>query len=247
MNTTWRKCAAASALALCVTPALADDDEGNFAMAFRTPASGPGAIAATAPGSPVTLQTDFLRMEALVKWDGPPNRGGLIVYNGHGCCSGWGILLLGDNDGPAFAHKLSVLAGGITVGVAEVTLPVGVWTQVAMERRGQVVTLTLRGTGKKDPTQTFDLGIIPVNPLGVDNRPVGGGQTVRTTEKLTIGENFNGIIDDVKIRTLDTKQTVESFRFNKVTGFTAVGKNGAALDLQSANWIGIPGDDHDDD
>jgi hypothetical protein len=228
------------ALSLCVAPAFADDD-GNFALAFK---GSPG-LASTAPGSPVTLQIDDLRLEAMAKWSGPPSRSGVFVYNGHGCCSGWGILWLGDDAG-SDANRLAVLAGGIVVQTAPISLPAGKWTRVVMERRAGVVTLTVGGNGKKDPGQVFDLGYIPVNPLGVDNRPITGG-TVRTTEKLSIGENFNGLIDDVKIRTLDTKQTVESFRFNEVTGFIATGKNGSVLNLTTAAWIFVDDDDDHDD
>jgi hypothetical protein len=191
----------------------------------------------------VTLQTDNLRLEALVKWSGPPSRSGLLVYNGHGCCSGWGILWLGDDAGPD-ANKLSVLAGGIIVQTAPVSLPAGKWTRVAMERRAQVVTLTVGGTGEHDPAQVFNLGVIPVNPLGVDNRPVAGG-TVRTTEKASVGENFNGLVDDVKFRTLDTKQTIESWKFDDVTGFTATGSKGHVLNLETATWMAVDGEGDD--
>lgn len=245
-TTLWQSFGILAASLLGIAPVLADDhSHGDFAMAFK---GNPG-IAATAPGSPLTLQTDNIRMEALVMWAGPPNQGGVIVYNGHGCCSGWGILLFGDADG-ADAHKLGVLAGGVTIVSAPVTLPVGEWTRVVMERRGQDVTLSVGGTGKHDPVQTFDLGIIPVNPLGVDNRSVTGG-TVRTTEKLSVGENFNGLIDNVAVRTLDTNQTLDSWRFNDVTGFIATGSQGHVLNLQSAEWIDIShdqgvADDRDD-
>jgi hypothetical protein len=227
---------------LCAASAFADDhSHGNFALAFK---GSPG-LSSTAPGSPVTLQTDDLRLEAMVKWAGPPSRSGVMVYNGHGCCSGWGILWLGDDAG-ADANKLSVLAGGITVQVAPASLPVGKWTRVVMERRAQVVTLTVGGTGKRDPAQVFNLGVIPVNPLGVDNRPVTGG-TVRTTEKASIGENFNGLIDDVKFTSLIPKLTIESWRFNDVTGFIAQGSKGHVLNLETAAWIDASDDDDDGD
>ena len=243
MGTLWHSfgIVAASSL-LGIVPAFADQQpHGDFAMAFQ---GSPG-LASTAPGSPLTLQTDNLRMEALVMWAGPPNQGGVIVYNGHGCCSGWGILLLGDADG-ADAHKLAVLAGGVTIVTAPVTLPVGEWTHVVMERRAQDVMLSVGGTGKHDPVQTFDLGIIPANPVGVDNRPVAGG-TVRTTEKLSVGENFNGLVDNVAVTALDTNETLDSWRFNDVTGFIATGSQGHVLNLQSAEWIDISHDQGVDD
>ena len=51
---------------------------------------------------------------------------------------------------------------------------------------------------------------------------------------------------DVKVRTLDTKQTLESWRFNDVTGFIAKGSKGTVLNLQTAAWIDVS-DDEDDD
>ena len=249
MNMNWRGLAAASALGLCITSVFADDGGGKFALAFRSPTnfatSAPGSLAATAPGSPITLQTDNIHLEALVNWGGLPARGGLLVYNGHGCCSGWGLLLLGDNSGPD-AGKIAILAGGITVATSPFVLPVGSWTHVSADRVAGDVTVTVQGTGKHDKPQTFDLGFIFANPLGVDNRPVAGG-TVRTTERFSVGDSFNGIIDNVKMSTLDTRQTVDSWTFKKVTGFSAVGQNGNALDLQSANWIDISGQFGDDD
>lgn len=242
MNTLHRGFGISLTLMLCAASAYAHDSDGNFALAFQGTT---GVVTATAPGSPVTLQNDNLRMEAMVKWAGPPSKSGMLVYNGHGCCSGWGILWLGDAEG-ADANKLAVLAGGITVVSAPVSLPVGKWAHVVMERRAQVVTLTVDADGKHTPAQVFNLGVIPSNPLGVDNRPVTGG-TVRTTEKLTLGENFNGLIDNVKIRTLDTKQTVDSWKFDDVTGFTATGSKGNVLNLQASAWIDVSDDEDDDD
>lgn len=241
MGTVLRGFYISSALMLCVASAFADDGGGNFALAFKGDLD---ALAATAPGSPITLQTDSLRMEALVKQAGPLAQSGVLVYNGHGCCSGWGILMLGAETG-GDVNKIAVLAGGIVVATSPITLPVGTWTRVAMERNAQVVTLTVSGTGKHDPVQTFNFGVIPVNPIGVDNRPVAGG-TVRTTEKASIGEKFNGLIDDVRFRALDTKQAIETWRFNDVAGFITTGKNGAVLNLKNAAFIDLSEDDVED-
>ena len=212
--------------------ALAHGNDGDFALAFKgtNPAS-----TSTAPGSPLTLQSDNLRLEAMVMAAGPQLQGGLLVYNGSGCCSGWGILLQGNEAGPD-ANKLAVLAGGVTVVPAPVSLPVGKWTRVVMERRAGVVTLTVGGNSRRNPAQVFDLGVVPANPLGMAQS---------ATERFTLGQNFNGLIDDVKVRTLDTKKTVESFGFNDVTGYTSKGKNGAILDTSGSSWVDV--DDDDDD
>ena len=246
MRTPLRAFAVASVMALSIASAFADDDaHGNFALQFRSPTTlgtnPAGAIATTANGSPVTLQNDDLEMEALVKWSGRPARSGMIVYNGHGCCSGWGILLMGDDQAPFHRGKLAVLAGGVTVEVSAAQLPVGEWARVRMERRSGIVTIGVRGSGKHDDEQLYNLGFIHSNPLGVDNRPVVGG-TVRTTERLTVGENFNGYIDDVTIRTL-AGTTIEYFGFNHPSGFIAVGDMGKVLNLQSAAWTNLF--DHD--
>jgi len=246
MRTSLRGLAIASVLALSVASAFADDDaHGNFALQFMSPktlgTNPAGALAATAPGSPVTLQNDDLEMEALVKWDGLPSRTGLLLYNGHGCCSGWGILIMGSDQAPSVRGKLALLAGGIDVIVAPASLPAGEWTRVRMERRSGVVTLGITGSGKHDQEQLYNLGFVVSNALGVDNRPVTGG-TVRTTEKLTVGDNFNGLIDDVTIRTLGG-DTVESWGFNHPSGFVAVGSMGKVLSLQTAAWTDLF--DHD--
>jgi hypothetical protein len=209
-----------------------NNNDGDFALAFKgtNPAS-----TSTAPGSPVTLQTDNLRLEAMVKAAGPQINGGLLVYNGSGCCSGWGILLQG-NEAGIDANKLSVLAGGIVVAASPASLPVGKWTRVVMERRAGVVTLTVGGNSRRNPAQEFNLGVVPANPLGM---------AMGATERFTLGQNFNGLIDDVKVRTLDTRKTVESFSFNDVTGYTSKGKYGAILDTSGSSWIDV--DDEDDD
>jgi len=246
MRASIRGFAVATALAMSIASAFADDDaHGNFALQFKsppTPGSAPGALAATAPGMPVTLLNDDIEMQARVKWAGRPARSGLIVYNGHGCCSGWGLLLMGE-DQPAFQRgKLGVLAGGIVVAVSDADLPAGEWATVRVERRSGIVTIGVRGSGKHDGEQLYNMGFIFANALGVDNRPLGGGQTVRTSERLTIGENFNGLIDDVTLRTL-AGETIESFGFNQPSGFIATGSMGAVLSLQTAAWTDLF--DHD--
>src|ERR1700733_12718512 len=84
---------------LVVAHADGDRARRDFALGFSE------AAGSSATG-PAIGRLDNLRMEALVKWNGPSANGGLIVYNGNGCCNGWGILLHGTNDGGNFVGKL---------------------------------------------------------------------------------------------------------------------------------------------
>ena len=124
-------------------------------------------------------------MEALVKWDGPSTNGGVLVYNGNGCCNGWGILLFGMNDGANLAGKIGMLAGGVTIAQSPFTLPVGRWQLIRVESNGQLVTLSFPGATHEGPVYSF--GIVPRNSLNAG-----------APSSLTISEHFNGVIDNVR-------------------------------------------------
>jgi hypothetical protein len=64
MSKLWNGFVISSALSLCVASAFADDNgQDNFALAFK---GSPG-LASTAPGAPLTLQDNELRLEATVR------------------------------------------------------------------------------------------------------------------------------------------------------------------------------------
>jgi hypothetical protein len=205
--------------------AHADGDRGrkDFALGFSE------AAGSSATG-PAIGRLDNLRMEALVKWNGPSANGGLIVNNGNGCCNGWGILLHGTNDGGNFVGKLAILAGGVTIVESSYTLPVGRWQLIRVESNGQLVTLSFPGAVHEGPVYSF--GVVPRNGLNV-------GQP----STLTIGEHFNGVIDNVRFTSLDTPNTtLEWFRFNEGRGITTTGVNGTVLNLTGTTWVRLDND-----
>ena len=200
--------------------------------------SNPTTTAHTA--GPVTSQTDNLRLEATVKWLGPSNPGSLIVYNGNGCCSGWGILVFSSNDTPA--NAVAVLAGGVTIVPSTITLTPNKWQHVTMDRVNQNVTLTVTDVGDdgRNSTQTADLGIVPVNFVGFLRPAV-----------TYVGDAFNGFIADAKITDLGSSNVIDSWDFThgsgtsgKLTLFAvaaASGSNGNVLNLTSPIAAQVPG------
>ena len=234
MNQTRHRLAGTILLvALAAVTILADSDKASL---LCTPTS----TAATT--GVVTTQLDDLRLEATVKWLGPSTPGSLIVYNGHGAVSGWGILLFGSSDTPP--NAISVLAGGVTIVSSPLTLTPGRWQHIQMDRVSQVVTMTLQdvaGDGDDHDhghgaVQTYSFGVIPANPVG------GVYSSIEGTD---VGNAFNGFIRDARVETLNgTPAVVESWRFTEGTPFgrltlfgpTATGVNGHVLHLQNVSW-----------
>ena len=209
------------------TSARSQDDERNFALQFNA------VNGSIATGAPIN-RTDNLRMEALVRYDGPSANGGVLIYNGNGCCNGWGLLMYGTNQG-SNAGRLAILAGGVTVQDSQqsLTLPVGVWQRVRVESRGQRVTLSFPG---KDPGPVFSFGTVPRNDLNFE-----------APSSVTVGQGFNGLIKDVRFTSLDTPNTLlEFWRLNEGTGSTATGVNGGLLNLTNTTWVRVPRHDNDD-
>jgi hypothetical protein len=212
-----------------------DDDQSSLLCAPASSAVTPGVV---------TTQLDNLRLEATVKWLGPANAGSLLVYNGSGSVSGWGILLFGSNDSPP--NVISVLAGGVTIVSSPLTLTAGQWQHIQMDRIGQVVTVLLEDVGGDDDhhdrdhghhhAQTFSFGVIPANPVG--------GQFT-SIEGTNVGTAFNGFIRDANVTTLGTPDVVvESWDFTKGTPFgpltvfgpAATGINGHTLTTKNVSW-----------
>lgn len=218
-------------LAFVAVPLFADSPKISMLSSPQTTARTPG---------PVTGQTDNLPLEATVKWLGPSSVGSLIVYNGNGCCSGWGILVFGSADTPA--NAVGVLAGGVTIVPSTITLTPNKWQHVTMDRVGQAVTLTVSDVGDDGDhsTQTASLGVVPVNFIGFLRPAV-----------TYVGDAFNGFIAEAKITSLSGTPTVidswdfthGSGTFGKLTlftGATATGSNGNVLNLTSAWAAQVP-------
>jgi hypothetical protein len=227
----WRRLAlAVLVFVLVAASAIADDHSSKEFALLCTSASHPR----TAAGAPVTTQIDNLRLDATVKWLGPSTVGSLILYNGHGAVTGWGILVLPSTD-PS-ANALSVLAGGIVVAPSPIVLPVGKWQRIRMDRVNQIVTVSVRGVDDDEPPQTYSFGGIGVNPVG---------GFFSSIEQTLVGDAFNGFVETARIQTLDASRTViESWSFEHGTvsgryelfGPTATGTKGHVLNLQNASW-----------
>lgn len=209
--------------------ARSDENRRSFALQFNA-ASG-----SIATGAPIN-RTDNLRMEALVRYDGPSDNGGVLLYNGNGCCNGWGLLLYGNNDPTHAPGTLAILAGGVTIqdSVQPLTLPVGVWQRVRLESRGQRVTLSFPGIDGSGPA--FSFGTVPRNNLNFE-----------AASSVIVGQGFNGLIRDVRFTSLDTPNTVlEFWPFNEGTGSIATSVEGAVLNLTNTSWVRVPRDDNDE-
>ena len=218
-------------LIACFTNARSqeDKDKKNFALQFNA------ATGSIATGAPIN-RTDNLRMEALVRYDGPSANGGVLIYNGHGCCNGWGLLVYGTNPDPNAAGRLAILAGGINFFDSQqsLTLPVGVWQRIRIESRGQLVTLSFPG---KDPGPVFSFGIVPRAALNSG-----------ASSSVTVGQGFNGLIRDVRFTSLDTPNTVlEFWRLDEGMGNIATGVNGGVLNLTNTSWVQLSGEEHNND
>jgi hypothetical protein len=211
--------AVACALVACSYATLRADYH-NFAVQFS---AANGSVAT----GPAIDQNDNLRMEALVRYDGPSENGGLLLYNGNGCCNGWGVLIYGTNAG-ANAGRLGILAGGVTFADTQqpMTLPVGEWQRIRVESRGQIVTVSFPDA---TPGPQFSYGVVSRNELNF-----GGAST------FTVGDGFNGLIDEVTMTKLDTPNTLlEYWGFHEGTGSSATGAHGTVLSLTNTSWVRV--------
>jgi hypothetical protein len=174
-------------------------------------------------GFRVTNQIDDIGVEATVRWDGPNAAANhqMIYYNGHGCCSGWGIIVIGG--------QVGILAGGITIPMTPFSVTDGAWHHIRAERVGGVVTVRF------DDLEHV-IGSLPVNPVNgvishLERTSIGGDGTFSAPTG-----NWNGAIDNVKVRNLATDTWIERWNFNKGEGTTAVGVNGTVLGIGNAVW-----------
>jgi hypothetical protein len=185
--------------------------------------NGANANTSTPLGTVLTTQIDNIAVEATVRYDGANAANGhqMIYYNGHGAVSGWGIIVI---DG-----MIGILAGGIDIPMTPFTITDGTWHHVYAERRDQQVTVVFDG-------ETFVIGGLGVNPVGgffagIERTSVGGDGTFDAPTG-----DFNGAIDNVKVRDLNTDQWIERWNFNAGSGTTATGVNGNVLQIGNAVW-----------
>ena len=185
--------------------------------------NGANANASTPLGTVLTTQIDNISVEATFRNDGPNAVGShqMIYYNGHGAVTGWGLIVIGG--------QLGILAGGIDIPMTPFMVADGNWHHVYAERRNQVVTVVLDGV-------THVIGGLGVNPIGgffagIERTSVGGDGTFNAPSG-----DFNGAIDNVKVRDLNTDQWVERWNFNAGSGTTATGVNGTVLQVGNAVW-----------
>lgn len=183
----------------------------------------------------ITTQTDNMRIEATVKWLGPSTLGSLIAYNGNGCCSGWGILVLASTDSPS--NAVAVLAGGNVVVASTITLTPNKWQHVTMDRVAGNVTLTVSTLSDDDdapPPQTANLGFIPVNFIGHLAAP-----------HTYVGDAFNGFIRNVSFSDITgSPAVIESWDFTHAPATSGklnlysspVGANGHVLSNFTNSW-----------
>ncbi len=214
--------------------------QGTTALLFN----GCDANTSTALGTVLTTQIDDIGFDAMVRYDGPSagNLGQSIYYSGHGGVSGWGILVLGPRDGVADG-TIAILAGGITVALTPLQLTRGAWQHITAERRAGDVVVTLSSPDGTSPDQTFDAGVIPVNPVGqgfasIERTTVGGSGTFDGPQAT-----FRGAIDNLRVRDLAGDKWIERWNFNERTGPTTTGANGTVLQLGNTTWAGHAGND----
>jgi len=133
--------------------------------------------------SVVMTDTQDITMAGWVYWNATSGNS-VIFYNGDTGTSGYGVLV---NNGACEAgNKIVVLIGGINCDAvsSSTTLPTNTWTHVALTREGTAWKLYVNGDYKHTGTTN------PNTPAG--STLIGAG----TTPELN---NFNGLIDDVRI------------------------------------------------
>jgi len=128
-----------------------------------------------AKSSLVTTVTDDVTLSAWVKWSGASAGHQLIVYNGGPGSNGYGIYVNHLN-----GDKLCILLGGNAFLDTNYTLDTGTWTNLVAVRRDG----------------TWELYINGISVEVRENRTPPNTPTVSTQIG---GDNFNGLIDNVKI------------------------------------------------
>lgn len=189
-----------------------------------------------------TTATSGFTMEGWVKWNGGTPSNQVLFYSGNTSSTGYGIFL-----DQGASNAASLLAGGNFIQDSYFTLPVGVWTHVALTRDGSGLwTLYLNGV-----SQALGSGG-PNVPAG--NLFIGGHSGFST-------ETFNGTIDEVRFWSVSkdsnqiredmhlavpptTSNLITEYQFNDSTGTTAFdvvsGQNGTLSNFSfntSDGWV----------
>jgi DNA-binding SARP family transcriptional activator len=220
---------AASPPALTAAPAEAAPDTGGGAIVF----DGRRGLASTPPGAAVTLKTDDIAFDLMVRYDGyiPGTADGLLYYNGLPSLSGWGVLVLPPH-GQVREGTLALLAGGVTVLPTPVVLKRGVWHHLTVQRRATRVTFTLDDL-------SFDAGVVFVNPMGASQ-----GATERTLlggapqTAVAASQVFHGAVARVRIKDLSNNYWIERWNFGEGSGTATMGYRGSVLSLINVGWSG---------
>jgi hypothetical protein len=177
-----------------------------------------------------SAQIDNIEVDVMARFDGPNAASShqILYYNGHGGVSGWGIILL--NAAHGFPDgSIGILQGGIDIPMTGLVMTPGVWHHISARRHNQVITVTLDDV-------TVNLGPRGVNPVGggfsfIERTTVGGDGTFDSPTG-----NFNGAIDRVRVRDLNTDAWIERWNFNAGEGPTGTGVNGTVLHLGNTVW-----------
>lgn len=203
---------------------LHSDAPSGFALAFN----GTTSSAATPFSTPATFQSDNIRIEAWVKWNGPGVANGMIFYNGYTGFSGWGFFV--ENG----TGRVGILAGGVFADVSPIALTVGQWQHVTAERIATVISVSVDGA-------TFSFGGVGVNDIGssgIDRTLVGRGSGPGFSDADDpSAEVFNGLIDDVQISNTTSGALIERWSFDDGAGGSANGENGNTLFLRNTEWV----------
>jgi hypothetical protein len=212
-------------VSLAGVPVTLADDEAGAALEFN----GANANASTAVGTIVTTQLDNVAVDMMVRFDGRTSHSYQMIFcNGHCAVSGWGIMVLGTEDGQA-EGTIGVIAAGITVAATPLVLKRGTWQHLSAERREGRLIVTL-------DDESYVAGAFPVYPVAAKHRAI---------ERTSIGGdgsfddpkgNFRGAIDRVRIRDLASNYWIERWNFDEGTGAATVGARGTVLYVGHSQW-----------
>ncbi|MFN8595649.1 MAG: choice-of-anchor D domain-containing protein [Anaerolineae bacterium] len=125
-----------------------------------------------------TAATDNISFSAWAKWAGPTGSGQFIFYSGDTGSNGYGFYVYPEGN-------LSILCGGVNFVNSITPLPLNQWAHVVAVRDHGIWRLYLNGV---QLTTTGNPGPYPPNAMaGIGRNP------------FVNAENFNGLIDDVRI------------------------------------------------